>query len=163
MGGTEASPGLNRHALSELFTEAARQQKAGLRTLAIKVSMVEIYNENVRDLLCAYGSVEDAGCAAMEEEGEPAAPGFAAPRNLVVRQGPHGAFVDGAQEISVATLAEVEAIMQAGNAQRSVSATSCNSESSRSHSLLMVSSFYLPLAFHANPAHNLTRSPSLYL
>ena len=134
MGGTEASPGLNRHALSELFTEAARQQKAGLRTLAIKVSMVEIYNEHVRDLLCAYA--DGAEGAAMEEEEEESEP--AVPRNLVVRQGPHGAFVDGAQEIDVATLAEVEAIMQAGNAQRSVSATSCNSESSRSHSLLMV-------------------------
>ena len=149
MGGTASEPGLNRHALSELFTEASRQRKAGLRMLAIKVSMVEIYNENVRDLLCTYTSSEsgsesesaaEAGGMEMDADaaGSDDVEAAVRPQYLNVRQGPDGAFVDGAKEIAVATLAEVERIMVAGNMQRSVSSTSCNSESSRSHSLIMV-------------------------
>ncbi|TYZ57941.1 hypothetical protein PybrP1_003569 [[Pythium] brassicae (nom. inval.)] len=82
----------------------------------ITVSVMEIYNEQIRDLLA-----QDA-----------------ANTNLQVRQGPTGNFVPGLTVVPVHTLDEVFELIKKGNKNRSTHATDMNEHSSRSHSILSI-------------------------
>ena len=82
----------------------------------VKASMLEIYNEKIRDLLDPSKS------------------------NLNVREEKQkGIYVDGLTEKSIGNEREVYEIMKEGNANRAVGATNMNAESSRSHSIFHLS------------------------
>ncbi|MEW5302097.1 MAG: hypothetical protein WDW36_004907 [Sanguina aurantia] len=79
----------------------------------VRLSVVEIYCERVRDLL--YPDQD----------------------NLAIKQdASRGVYVEGATEISVAGEAQIMVLMQQGLAQRAVGATHMNAESSRSHCIV---------------------------
>jgi len=80
--------------------------------------MVEIYNENVRDLLSAHSKN---------------------PPSLDIRQGERGVYIEGAKSVAVETVEDVKKIMRSGQRNRSVGSTKMNATSSRSHSLLLIS------------------------
>ncbi|KXS21962.1 kinesin-domain-containing protein [Gonapodya prolifera JEL478] len=76
-------------------------------------STIEIYNEQVRDLL--------------SESGE----------SLKVRQNPKtGFFVDGLKEVAVTSYPEVEALIEKGTKNKTVAATNMNATSSRAHTIV---------------------------
>lgn len=78
----------------------------------VKVSMVEIYNERVKDLL---NPVKD---------------------NLQIRQDKKkGIYLQDVTERYIAEDVEVYDIMAVGNGNRSIASTKMNAESSRSHSM----------------------------
>ncbi|DBA00591.1 TPA: hypothetical protein N0F65_007720 [Lagenidium giganteum] len=114
MSGPPENPGINTRSLQELFERKIQRSKEYQDD--ITVSIMEIYNEMIRDLLSAD----------------------AANTNLQVRQGPTGNFVPGLTLIGVQTLDEVFDLIKKGNKNRSTHSTDMNEHSSRSHSILAI-------------------------
>jgi len=113
MMGPPEDPGVNRRAIQELLTlvnEAGETLEVDLH-----VAMMEVYNENVFDLLAPEGRVKRD-----------------------VKSGPGGAFVDKITERAITEQVDVEKAMDDGQKHRTLAATSMNSESSRSHLILQL-------------------------
>ncbi|XP_019485692.1 PREDICTED: kinesin-like protein KIFC2 isoform X1 [Hipposideros armiger] len=111
MEGPPEDPGIAPRALQSLF----REMRTG-RQHRVTLSMVEIYNEAVRDLL---------------------APG--PPQRLAVRQGPAGQGgiqVAGLTYWDVPNLETLHQMLSLGRSNRATAATAMNQHSSRSHALV---------------------------
>ena len=116
MEGTESSRGMNFRALETLF--ALRAERTDTK-YDIGVSMLEIYNEAIRDMLVS------------RPRGE-------APVKLTAREGAQGVYVQDLTVRPVASLDNVLAIMREGYSSRKTFATNMNEHSSRSHCLMSV-------------------------
>ncbi|KAL4420520.1 hypothetical protein ABPG75_010176 [Micractinium tetrahymenae] len=120
MMGPERNPGLSVRALKALFDITAAEAEHGARR-AISVSMLEVYNEALRDLLQSDAakpldvSAMGAGQLATGQERVP---------GLTWRP--------------VACVDDVLAVLAEGSKNRATAATSLNAHSSRSHALLSV-------------------------
>ena len=97
----------------------ARREEHNEVIYSLKMSMVEVYNETVRDLLVRAG--ERGGSKGLE-----------------IRQGKRGPYVDGAEMVDVATFDEAVGVVDAGNGNRAVGCHDFNAYSSRSHSVLTI-------------------------
>ncbi|RXH82195.1 hypothetical protein DVH24_036536 [Malus domestica] len=106
---TEESRGVNYRALSDLFYLS--EQRKDTICYEISVQMLEIYNEQVKDLL------------AVEE---------------IRNSSQNGINVPEANLVPVSSTSDVIYLMNLGHKNRSVSATAMNDRSSRSHSCLTV-------------------------
>lgn len=96
--------------------EEIQVQSESLQFL-VRCCYVEIYNEEVRDLL-SQGNVSDA---------------------LPLKEDPEkGIYVQGLQEVGVKTVTEMLSAMDLGQDRRQVGATAMNADSSRSHSIFTV-------------------------
>ena len=81
---------------------------------------MEIYNENLKDLLVT----------GMGEDEEP----------LEIREDPvRGVYISGVEELECSSTKEVMNLLVLGNENRSTESTDANSTSSRSHAVLMIS------------------------
>ena len=81
----------------------------------VKISMLEIYNEKIKDLLNP------------EKD------------NLKVKESKKtGVFVDGCKEVFVGSSEDMKSVMALGAKNRAVASTRMNAVSSRSHSILMM-------------------------
>jgi hypothetical protein len=86
------------------------------RSISVEADYLEIYNENIRDLLDSTKS------------------------NLRVREHPTtGVFVENLSSCAVESYEDVEDLLAMGLEQRTTAATNMNSESSRSHSVFTIS------------------------
>ena len=142
MTGTSDDPGVNVRSLHALFKWAKGRRKeattrssggdgshgdGGEELVGISVSILEIYNETLRDLLA-----------------EPPAPGDMAPPKLEVRAvggDPTGAgrvHVPGLTERPANSLGEVFSLLEVGERNRAKACTNLNEHSSRSHALVSV-------------------------
>ncbi|CAN6468561.1 unnamed protein product [Victoria cruziana] len=112
---TAESQGVNYRALSDLFHIS--EQRKDAFTYEISVQMMEIYNEQVRDLLASDGN-----------------------RRLEIRNSSqqNGFNVPDASLVPVKSTTDVIELMNIGHKNRAVSSTSMNDRSSRSHSCLTV-------------------------
>jgi kinesin family protein 5 len=81
----------------------------------VKISMVEIYNEKIKDLLAP----QNDNLKIHEEKGK-------------------GVYVADVTETYVCEDTEVYDIMKVGNKNRAIAATNMNDESSRSHSIFIL-------------------------
>ena len=110
--GTDADPGITPRAVRNLF---GMLEASGLEFL-VRVSYIEIYNEEVNDLLrpenMCLKVYEDSVC---------------------------GARVKDLTEIAVCCAEEALGLLAQGNAFRHVSSTAMNAKSSRSHTLFRMS------------------------
>ncbi|KAL5564651.1 hypothetical protein UlMin_027815 [Ulmus minor] len=114
MEGTEEARGVNFRILEELFHIIGERQK--LHRYGVSVSVLEVYNEQIRDLL-------DSGTQT----------GVAAKR-LEIRQLGEGLHhVPGLIEAHVTNMSEVWEVLKTGSNARAVGATNANEHSSRSH------------------------------
>eukprot|EP00042_Codosiga_hollandica_P049734 m.582792 g.582792 ORF g.582792 m.582792 type:complete len:899 (+) comp57948_c0_seq2:83-2779(+) len=113
MDGSPSQPGLNRRALANLFT-VCEERKADWSYL-IEISVLEIYNEKIRDLL----------------SDDPK-------QNLEIRHGKSGPYAEGLSQHRVSSQADVIELMSLSKKHRAVSSHAMNGESSRSHSVLTV-------------------------
>jgi len=134
MEGTKENPGVNMRALNELFRVA--QERAADYKFEITVSVLEIYNESIRDLLIP--------------------PARAKEKKYEIKQGPTGNYVPELTSISVTSPADVLRVMSLGNQHRSVGSTNMNEHSSRSHALLSVVVNTTNLISNASSAGKLT-------
>ncbi|KAF8018353.1 hypothetical protein BT93_H3289 [Corymbia citriodora subsp. variegata] len=112
---TEESMGVNFRALSDLFLFS--EQRKGTILYEISVQMIEIYNEQVRDLLVTDGQNK---------------------RVEIRNSSQNGINVPDANLVPVSSSSDVLKLMNLGNCNRAVGATALNDRSSRSHSCLTV-------------------------
>lgn len=111
--GTPEMPGIVPRMNIEIFERLAKLE--GKMNYQVSVSFLEIYNENVHDLMNIDG------------------------RTLKVREHPKlGVYVEDLVELSVYDHLEIEKKMIQGNSMRHVAATKMNERSSRSHSVFTV-------------------------
>jgi hypothetical protein len=113
MLGSEDSPGMMGRTLQDLFQFSSKSTR-------FTVSFIELYNEEIRDLLNP-GSVSGSG------------PG------LDLREDPvRGPQVAGVKEVQTNTPDAVMALVAKGNSRRRTEGTAANPVSSRSHAVLQV-------------------------
>ncbi|KXZ46835.1 hypothetical protein GPECTOR_40g569 [Gonium pectorale] len=115
MEGPEGNPGVNLRALGDLFRIA--EERASAFTTTFSASVLEIYNEQIYDLLMSGAQDGD---------------------KLDVKQGPEGMYVPGLKLEEVKDMADVTAMIGRGKSNRSTYATNMNEHSSRSHLVLSV-------------------------
>ncbi|XP_021263680.1 kinesin-like protein KIFC3 isoform X2 [Numida meleagris] len=116
MEGTSTNPGINQRALQLLFSEV--RSKAADWDYAISVSVAEIYNEALRDLL-----------------------GKEPQEKLEIKLCPDGSgqlYVPGLTEFSVQSVEDINKVFEFGHVNRVTECTNLNEHSSRSHALLIV-------------------------
>jgi hypothetical protein len=113
MLGTEDNPGIMPLTLQELFNKI--DEFSSEREYKVKLWYIEIYNENIRDLL----SNSD--------------------ENLDLREDPNkGISIANISELNVTSCKDIMQILKRGNKNRTQEATNANETSSRSHAILQV-------------------------
>lgn len=147
MMGSSDHPGLVPRLCATLFDNIAAQSQSSHssnnhapREYQVTVSMMEIYNERVRDLLARHHGAAVATWAARDA-GHSTAGSFAPPPNnlagLKVRQSPTtGFFVEGLSHVAVSSAQEILDRLTAGAMARTTASTGMNETSSRSHMLV---------------------------
>jgi len=113
MVGTPDNPGIMVRALNQLFGAMESEHEAVHK---VTMSYLEIYNENIRDLLSP-----SSGYLELRDESKG--------KNIQV---------SGLSEIATRSAEEVMRLLQRGNKERTQEPTAANKTSSRSHALLMV-------------------------
>ncbi|XP_026032286.1 kinesin-like protein KIFC3 isoform X5 [Astatotilapia calliptera] len=116
MEGVTDNPGINQRALRLLFSEVS--EKAPDWDYKITVSMVEIYNETLRDLLGENPSDK-----------------------LDIKMNPDGSgqlYVPRLTEITVQSPEDINKVFELGHVNRATACTNLNEHSSRSHALLII-------------------------
>ena len=122
-GGAGKHRGLVQRMLEDVFKTI--KERAVLVQLNLKLSMFEIYNEDVRDLLASSPATSKN------------APGGATRAALKLSTDRHGSvIVEGLEEYAVDSLAKGLALIEHGQGVRATCATNVNEHSSRSHLLI---------------------------
>ena len=112
MLGTEENPGIMSLTMNELFERIKSYPE---REYTIKLWYLEIYNENIRDLLVNNSD------------------------NLDLREDPNkGLVVSGITEINPKSSEHILNILKKGNKNRTTESTNANETSSRSHAILQI-------------------------
>ncbi|KAK1410627.1 hypothetical protein QVD17_37164 [Tagetes erecta] len=116
MEGTEGNRGVNYRTLEELFKVA--KERIDTFTYDISVSVLEVYNEQIRDLLTTSSSSS---------------------KKLEIKQASEGHHnIPGLVEAKVGNIQEVWNVLRAGSSARAVGSTNVNEHSSRSHCMLCI-------------------------
>ena len=124
MLGNEENPGIMSLTLSELFTKIKSYPE---REYTVKLWYLEIYNENIRDLL---GNNSE---------------------NLELREDPNkGLIVNGITEMIPKSSEHILNILKKGNKNRTTESTNANETSSRSHAILQIMVSYKDKASGVN-------------
>ncbi|XP_060667843.1 kinesin-like protein KIN-14S [Ziziphus jujuba] len=117
MEGTPENRGVNYRTVEELFR--ILEERGGIMRYELFVSMLEVYNDKIRDLL-------------VDNNNQPA-------KKLEIKQSADGTQeVPGLVESRVYGIQDVWELLKSGSQVRSVGSTSANEQSSRSHCLLRV-------------------------
>eukprot|EP00041_Stephanoeca_diplocostata_P026043 m.694275 g.694275 ORF g.694275 m.694275 type:complete len:989 (+) comp22879_c0_seq1:253-3219(+) len=111
MTGPESNPGVNRRAIRELLKLCKEDSK--LKT-SFKVSVVEVYNEQIYDLLSNKRTP------------------------LKIKTGVQGVYLDNIETREINEEEEVQLLLADSDHNRSVAATKMNTNSSRSHLILTI-------------------------
>ncbi|KAK9817020.1 hypothetical protein WJX72_008464 [[Myrmecia] bisecta] len=113
MEGSDGNKGVIPNAFQHIFADIAN---GGAREYLVRASYLEIYNEDIRDLLAATSQH----------------------RLQLKESADRGVHVRGLMQFVVKDMAEISSILQVGQKNRSVGATLMNQESSRSHSIFSI-------------------------
>ncbi|XP_062100705.1 kinesin-like protein KIN-14R isoform X2 [Humulus lupulus] len=115
MEGTEMNRGVNYRTLEQLFQIS--KERSEMFTYDISVSVLEVYNEQIRDLLATSSTS----------------------KKLEIKQASEGSHhVPGIVEAKVTNINQVWTVLQAGSNARAVGSNNVNEHSSRSHCLLCI-------------------------
>ncbi|TRM62495.1 kinesin 2 [Schizophyllum amplum] len=106
---------------------------------AVKVSFIELYNEELRDLLASdlaapIGSSQPMGMAKDSKTGPP--PGT--DLKIFDDSGKRGVYIQGLEEVPVKDSKDALALLLKGSQRRQIAATKFNDHSSRSHSVFSI-------------------------
>ncbi|XP_024974589.1 kinesin-like protein KIN-14R [Cynara cardunculus var. scolymus] len=116
MEGTVGNRGVNYRTLAELFKVS--KGRSDTFTYNISVSVLEVYNEQIRDLLAAPSATS---------------------KKLEIKQASEGFHhIPGLIEAKVENIKEVWDVLQAGSSARVVGSNNVNEHSSRSHCMLCI-------------------------
>lgn len=129
VGGPGEASGLIPRSISKILAESRRMGDEGWE-YSLQASFLEIYNENIRDLLTAPSkskpSFSAAGGGAASSTGQSLS---------VVHHGDGTTEVPGLTLVDVSGAAAIEELLDTASANRSVASTAMNEVSSRSHSV----------------------------
>lgn len=131
--GYGAMRGIIPRAVEQILSQAAMMQSQRW-TFTMKASFLEIYNEELRDLLVMVNSD-----GSTRQRDTRSVPKLAIKRNLEGKS-----YVDGINMVDIdvqnksSGIAQLEAVMAAASRARSVATTKMNAQSSRSHSVFML-------------------------
>ncbi|KAF3447269.1 hypothetical protein FNV43_RR12449 [Rhamnella rubrinervis] len=115
MEGSEDNRGVNYRTLEQLFKIAEERRETFVYD--ISVSVLEVYNEQIRDLLASSPTS----------------------KKLEIRQASEGVHhVPGIVEAEVENITEVWSVLQAGSNARAIGSNNVNEHSSRSHCMLCI-------------------------
>lgn len=126
MEGPTQDRGLNYRLLQNVFSEI--QERSATTHYDLNVSIMEIYNEAIVDLL----DEKNIGASMASINASSTGAG------LKMRQGERGIFVPDATRIKVNTIEQVEQVMETGKRVRAVASTDMNEHSSRSHCITCI-------------------------
>jgi len=118
ISGTEEDPGIIYATMAELFQRI--EERRVDYVVDVSLSFLEIYNEEIRDLLAPSDAYRPKGGLAMREDDK---------RRITVA---------GLTEVIPKDAEEVKSIVMAGNERRTQSPTHANATSSRSHAILQI-------------------------
>jgi kinesin family protein 11 len=104
---------------------------------SVKISYIELYNEELRDLLAAElaspaGTTQPMGAASKDNKTSDTG------LKIFDEANKRGVFVQGVEEISVRDSADALALLTKGSHRRQIAATKFNDHSSRSHSIFSI-------------------------
>ena len=102
----------------EIFNRTHSTQSASLQ-YEVLVSMLEIYNEKIQDLLIPVNQRVQGGLKVRESKVA-------------------GVFVEGLSKQACCSYEEIEDLMEVGNTHRSIGATQMNATSSRAHTIFTI-------------------------
>eukprot|EP00746_Dinoflagellata_sp_MGD_P008694 gnl/MRDRNA2_/MRDRNA2_117424_c0_seq1.p1 gnl/MRDRNA2_/MRDRNA2_117424_c0~~gnl/MRDRNA2_/MRDRNA2_117424_c0_seq1.p1 ORF type:complete len:757 (-),score=131.91 gnl/MRDRNA2_/MRDRNA2_117424_c0_seq1:630-2780(-) len=135
MYGNEEHPGIAPRAVSELFH--LREEKVDQQEIHIYASMVELYNNDLVDLLknAGYDHQRIEGQSSSNRRSSKAGSAISKPKHAAIpnRQGFIIKSKSEAIEIECFSEEELSKLLWNGFAQRQVAATAMNGDSSRSH------------------------------
>eukprot|EP00826_Nyctotherus_ovalis_P001442 TRINITY_DN10226_c0_g2_i4.p1 TRINITY_DN10226_c0_g2~~TRINITY_DN10226_c0_g2_i4.p1 ORF type:complete len:833 (+),score=293.22 TRINITY_DN10226_c0_g2_i4:139-2637(+) len=118
MIGKAPNSGIVPRVTEEMF-ERIKKTTTDTRRYEVTYSMLEIYNERVRDLLVPEDSAPKEG--------------------LKVRERPSGeCYAEGQKDMPVNSYNQIEKLMDYGNKNKTIGATKMNKESSRSHTVITI-------------------------
>ena len=127
MLGNDNNPGIMPMTLIELFNQV---NKYSDREYKLKLWYLEIYNENIRDLL----KFTNSNCNNLNNTNE---------EYLDLREDPtRGIIVNNITELNVTSSEDILKILKKGNRNRTQEATGANETSSRSHAILQINIEY---------------------
>ncbi len=116
--GKAPNTGIVPRVTEEMF-ERIKRTKSDTKQYEVTYSMLEVYNERVRDLLIPEDKAPSGG--------------------LKVREKPNGeCFVDGLKDMPVSSYDQIEKWMDYGNKNKTIGETKMNKESSRSHTVITI-------------------------
>ncbi|KAJ6547610.1 P-loop containing nucleoside triphosphate hydrolase protein [Mycena capillaripes] len=134
LGNPSANAGMIPRVLFRLF----HHLESSASDYSVKISYVELYNEELRDLLAAELSAPSGSTQPMGMGKDNSAP--KAPEGLKIFDdaSKHGVFIQGLEEIAVKDSADALALLTKGSERRQIAATKFNDHSSRSHSVFSI-------------------------
>uniref|UniRef100_A0A7S0FWA5 Kinesin motor domain-containing protein n=1 Tax=Pyrodinium bahamense TaxID=73915 RepID=A0A7S0FWA5_9DINO len=113
MGDPTNGPGLLRRLLDDIFAEAGTMRQGGCQ-VDITVQMLEVYNEELNDLLLEKGKEK---------------------KKIETHKLPSGVEVKGATTKVVQSADECQQLIDYGNSNKTIAATNMNPQSSRGHTV----------------------------
>ena len=115
--GYGSNKGVVPQVCDEVFKRKVDIEASGTTQLQVTFSMMEIYNEKIRDLLNPDAKTNN---------------------DLKVRTTPKGTYVEGVKAKAVGSYEAIQKTMDAGTASRTVAATQMNATSSRAHTIMTI-------------------------
>lgn len=134
MGNPSAQAGMIPRVLFRLF----HHLESSVPDYSVKVSFVELYNEELRDLLAPelaapMGSLQPMGMGAGNKDTS-----GQAGLKIFDDSNKKGVFIQGLEERPVRNAADALALLKKGSDRRQIAATKFNDHSSRSHSVFSI-------------------------
>lgn len=132
MGNPSANAGMIPRVLFRLF----HTLETSGSDFSVKISYIELYNEELRDLLTTdlsapSGSTQPMGMASKEKATD-------AGLKIFDDASKRGVFIQGLEEIAVKDSKDALALLTKGSDRRQIAATKFNDHSSRSHSVFSI-------------------------
>lgn len=141
--GTKTQPGVMPRALKDLFSGLDNNNNNTQEDIRVKVSLCEVYNEQIYDLLLSEGGGGDGGTGIISARGggggEHQRPALKLKEDAAGR-----VIVAGLKEVVVHNVDEALMVLRRGSKQRQRAGTGLNYASSRSHSIFTVT-LYQPV------------------
>jgi kinesin family member 11 len=105
---------------------------------SVKISFVELYNEELRDLLANDFTAPSGSTQPMDRGSKDASGGVQSGLKIFDESNKKGVFIQGLEEICVKDAADALALLTKGSQRRQIAATKFNNHSSRSHSVFTI-------------------------